>query len=205
MLWQFCWLETLQIHSRGCVCVCVCVSPCIQNPTSSWGPTATIWSITFLPKCKNLWILYWSPPAPFSQFSAEQAERVCTKCCQNTPLLCWKPSRWLPISEHKLKPLQRPSPYTRAPNPTSLTTPVLAHLLQLHFRILTLLFLLECLSPQMSKSFQISPSLPSNLCSNTTFSKEAFPPHFKLRPPAPLLCFMCLHYPSHLLIYYFYF
>lgn len=36
-------------------------------------------------------------------------------------------------------------------------------------------------TPDIQKPSCLQISLPSNLCSNVTFSKEAFPPHFKWR------------------------
>jgi len=94
------------------------------------------------------------------------------------PIFCWKPSRWLPVSDQKPKPSQRASRCMRAPtHPSSLLK-----FLQLHFRVLTLLFLPGMpFTPDIQKPSCLQISLPSNLCSNVTFSKEAFLPHFKWR------------------------
>lgn len=117
------------------------------------------------------------------------------------PIFCWKPPRWLPVSDQKPKPSQRASRCTRAPiHPSSLTPPVLAQVSPATLQGLDLaLPPWNAFHPRYPKALMSSklPSFKSLL--KCYFFQGGLPTSFQMEAPCPLafplslLCFMCFH------------
>ena len=167
------------------------LSQCIRSLTASRSPHCCHLLHHFLPVWAIASKLFIGVlvPASLSLFSTEQPECSCTKC-QNMSLLCWEPSRGLPILEQKPNPLQRPSRSTRALHPTSPLWHCIC-LCSCFFSYTSASWpwwsSLECLLPRHPTDFWVLRSTTFKSLLECHFFQGGlpWPPRFKLQPPSP--------------------